>query len=262
MNRNIISSLFITLLFCSLFILSISLVSAYTDIRGYVQKGVDAFVGIVEPILQAIFGGTSWDSAMLFEKLLLFILLVSLVYIALESIPALSGSKGIIKIIALIVPLIGVRYLDHNWITAIIFQYQLLAIALAGILPFILYFFFLQKIGEEFGLIRKIGWIFFIAVYFGLWSTAPENSYSEIYFWTMVGALVVLLFDNSIQSYLVRQDIARAGKNSIIEHIAALDERINKIRSMTSIPIADINKAVKPLEKDRDKAIKQMSRIK
>ncbi|MEK6825563.1 MAG: hypothetical protein AABY00_02130 [Nanoarchaeota archaeon] len=260
MKRGIISVYSLVILLGISFIFFLSFASAYTDIRGYTQRTIDTLVDMTEPVLKALFGGTAWNSTYLFEKLLFFIILVALVYISLKPFPMLGESPATRKVIAIIVPLIAIRFLDVGWLEAILLQYQVLAIALAGILPFIIYFFFLHQVGEDYSPIRKIGWIFFIAVYFGLWSTAPENSYADIYFWTMIAALIFLFFDGTIHRYLVMQEMKRAGKTHVMLYIGELRQKINTIRG-SGLPQNQIDSAIKPLEKQLQNAIKQMGRI-
>jgi hypothetical protein len=50
--------------------------------------------------------------------------------------------KPVLWIIAIAVPLIGVRFLDIIWLNTIFIQYKLLAVALTAGLPFVVYFFF------------------------------------------------------------------------------------------------------------------------
>ncbi len=261
MKRGVLYQIFFLALFGIIFILFMHSVSAYTDIRGYVQQSIDAFVGIVEPILQTLFGGSNWNSAYLFEKLLIYLILVPLVFLSLKNIPAFDSQRGVLKLIAFIVPLIGVRYLDYAWIESILFQYQILAIALAGFLPFVLFFFFIHNIGADHDIVRKIGWIFFIGVYFGLWSTAPEGTYTDIYFWTMVAAVVFLLFDNTIQRYFIRQEMHRTGHATVLEHLAQLMTRRDVIASTRGLTQREMQIALAPIEKQIRQTRKQIGRI-
>jgi len=93
------------------------------------------------PFLQAIFGGA--DSGMLlFEKFLIFILLLCLVYLSLKNISLFEDQKTILWVVAIIVPVLAVRFLNISWVNTIIFQYELLGIVLAGVFPFLIFFFF------------------------------------------------------------------------------------------------------------------------
>jgi len=206
-------------------------VSAYylPSARTITESTVQAFVDIFEPILEAVFGGTSYSSYLVFEKLLLFLILLGVVYVAVGWIPMFEEQKFVRWIVAIIVPLLGVRFLDEGWLLTIILQYQVLAIVLTSILPFLIYFFFLQNVGSDYSSVRKIGWILFIVVYLGLWSTVENAAYSSIYFWTMVVSFVFLLFDGTIHNYYLNQQMKASGSRNRWEHIAKLRRDINEL---------------------------------
>jgi hypothetical protein len=185
---------------CFVFALTLSSVSAapYSNFREISQGMIDFYVDIGEPILTALFGGGTWSGIYLFEKLLIFIIVLALVYLILGKFPLFEDQKGIRWIVAIIVPLLGVRYMDVSWVESIIGQYTFLAVIFTAIIPFLLYFFFIYNIAGDHGIIRKLGWLIFVGIYFGLWS-GVSDSRAGIYFWTFVAALVCLLGDNLIQ---------------------------------------------------------------
>jgi len=209
-----------------------SFVSAYylPPVRQVVELTMRSFVDIFEPILQTFIGGDI-ESSLLFEKLLIFIILLCLVYVSIGFVPLFEDYKWGRWVVAIIVPLMGVRFLDTGWVLAIIIQYKVLAIALTGILPFVIYFFFLHNVSEESSVIRKIGWVFFIIIYLGLWATVENESYSSIYFWTMVASLLFMLFDGTIHRIYVNQEMKKAGSTDKWQHIAKLRRDISETNS-------------------------------
>lgn len=217
-------------------ILSSTLVSAayLPPIRQVMSDVVQSFVDIFSPVFNALLGGGTGDT-MLFEKILFFVILLCLVYISLGFIPLFEDQKWGRWIIAIIVPLIGVRFLDINWLLAVIMQYKILAIVLTGLLPFIIYFFFLHNVAGDYGVIRKVGWIFFIVVYLALWSTVADDVYGQIYFWTMVISLIFLLADGTIHRFYVNQEMKNAGLTDKWQHIGKLRKEISEtIASMNA----------------------------
>ena len=132
-------------------------------------------------------------------------------------------------IIAVVVPLIAMRFINYDQISAILTQYQLLAIVISSILPFVIFFFFVQGIGEGYPMMRKILWIFFIAVYLGLWTTTGSELQSTIFFWTVAAALAVLIFDKRIEMYLAAKEFAKREKWNINNKIAEINDKIDKI---------------------------------
>ena len=93
------------------------------------------------------------------------------------------------------------------------FFYCLLFIAVAGILPFLIYWFFVQGLDSS---VKKIAWIFYAVIYFGLWSTNDLDAYESVYLWSALTALIYgLVIDKSVQRYLEEQKIKHAHSNSI-----------------------------------------------
>jgi hypothetical protein len=214
---------------------------------------INYIVSWAEPFLQALFGGDNYDGTMLFEKLLVFILILCIVYISLRRVNLFENQPFIIWVISIIIPLLSVRYINVMWMNTILIQYQVIGIAIAGILPVIVYFFFLQ--GIESSTMRKIGWIFFIMVYYGLYTTSNVPSFAQIYFWTMFVALALLLMDGTIQRAWLMQRFNEGKKLPIIEAVAAIEEKLRKIRQLSpDTPGRD--RAIKQLERERDRLAK------
>jgi hypothetical protein len=188
------------------------------------EQVIDGVVGFAEPFLQVLLGGEYWTGYLLFEKLLLFILLASIVYLAISKIPPFKDNKAVVIIITLLIPLLAVRYIDYEWLNAIIIQYQVLGIVLTSILPFIIYFLFLEAM--DYGTIRKVGWILFIVIYYGLWSTAENNTYSQFYLWTMVLSLILLIFDKTIHRWYMWEKIKSSGKSTVEQAATAIRRKM------------------------------------
>lgn len=218
--------------YCFLLLFSLvylSFVSAAPDAREISGSIAKAFVDNGEPLLQALFGH-QWSGQLLFERFLLTLVLVVLIYLILGKIPLFEGDgqQRIRLCIALIVPLIGMRYLDYAWLAAVMQQYALLAIFLLALFPFLLYFYFLYEIAGDHGIIRKLGWLLFIALYAGLWSTAPIDR-ADIYLWTTVLALVCLLGDNIIFRRYELRKLMKADRRFKGREIARLRDEIHEI---------------------------------
>ena len=111
--------------------MSASFASAYyfPSVRESGDLIIRQLVDFFEPILNAVFGYNS--SGYLFEALLIFILLVSLIFVLTEKVEFISGNKTIRWIVSLIIPIIGVRFIDYQWLMGIILQYQFFSIILA-----------------------------------------------------------------------------------------------------------------------------------
>jgi hypothetical protein len=190
----------IFLFFAIVFLLNVSFVSAagIVPIRDVMNEVTQAFVDIFEPILIGLFGDQGWVGNLLFERFLIMIVFVILISLVLERTPLFEDQKGVRIIISVIIPLIGMRFMDYSWLMSIIDQYVVLVIFVSAIIPFVLTFYFIYAVGyEEYGVLRKISWIVFIGVYAGLWSNSLSDN-SIIYFWTMLAAIICLIFDGII----------------------------------------------------------------
>ena len=225
----------ISVLIVFLFIISLVVPASayyYIDLRQGSQDVINWVTDFSEPFLQALFGGYGY-SYLLFEKFLIFIILISIVYLSISRIPAFDEQKGVIWIISIVVPLIAVRFLDAVWLNTILIQYQVLGIALTSILPFIIYLFFLHNISDS-STVRKIGWIFFIVVYFCLWSTSDIEIYGQVYFWTMILSLAFLLVDGTIHRWWMKEQLTASGAADKWEQIAELRKDIRETRQAAS----------------------------
>lgn len=233
----------------------------FPSLRFASENAIQSIIDFFEPFLRALFGGQySWGPDLLFERLLLFVLLVGVIYLSLGRIPIFSDEhKRIRFLVAFLVPLIGVRFLDYAWLVSIITSYQVLAIALTAIFPFIIYFFFLYNAAGDYPGVRKIGWILFIIVYFGLWTTTTVSSHSSIYFWTMLTALIFLFFDGTIYGYYAKQKMKAAGNLAKWEHLYKIRQDIDSIKEamrLQQIPDDMGKKLLKKKEKLYDWVMK------
>jgi len=225
------------------------------DLRGGSEQLIDLVTEFAEPFLQILLGGQDYTGLLLFERFLVFILLVSVVYLSIGKVPVFEDQKVVIWIIAIIIPLLGIRFIDFVWLNTILISYQLLGIVMAGILPFIIYLFFLHNVSDE-ASVRKIGWIFFIVVYFGLWATHDTESYTQIYFWTMLIALLFLLMDKTIHRWYSTQGMSKANRAAIYEKIGEFRQRILDLESRPGLSKSarrqarkDLLRKIKNLEK-------------
>lgn len=229
MKRN--NLLLVSALLLSVTLASFASAAYFPDARSLSQSVIDGYISVGEPILQALFGGYGgWSGFLLFERFLIFILLASIIYVVISKsqFQLFENQKAVKWIIAIIVPLIAMRFINYDQLEAILQQYQLLGIVLSSILPLLIFFYFVHSLGADYPILRKILWIFFIAIYVGLWSTGSETQ-STIYFWTFIVAVLFLLFDTRIEIYLNAREFAKKERWQINSKIAAINEEINKL---------------------------------
>ncbi len=257
----------ISSLFIFVFLLSVSFVSAQYyggygpsfggggGFWGGTQRVIDSLVQNIEPFLRALLGGNDWTGYLLFEKTLLFILIAIIVGIVLTKVPVFSGlkSKGLLRFIAIIIALLGVRNLNYIWIGTILVQYQVLFIAVAGILPFIIYWAFVKDLDKP---LNRIAWIIYAVIYFGLWATTELEAYSSVYLWGALLALVYAFFiDTWFTRWLQMREIKVSQMDAKWGYINKINEKIEEFQK-ASMPENARKRAIEKLEKQRDSIIK------
>jgi len=255
-SKNKVFLFFAGVLFLSLFIVNFA--SAYR--YGFVGS-IDSAIYQAQPVLQFFFGGYDYTGYMMFERILLFLLILSMVFVSLKNAPFFKGDdqKKIVVVVSIIVSLLSVRYIDYNWLNTVIMTYQVFGIAITSVLPFIIYFFFLNGMAPNDPAIRKIGWILFICVYLGLYVTADNSFYGQVYLWTMFVALVFLFLDKTINRAILMQRIKESGASNIWDAIRRLEEeKYNYINRSYGIPDDIKERKVRELQKQIDKLHKQL----
>jgi hypothetical protein len=98
------------------------------------------------------------------------------------------------------------------------------------VVPLIIYAFFLHNVTDS-STIRKIGWVFFIIIYLGLWITDQTNGYAYIYFWTMIASLMLLFLDGTISRALVKQEAKEQNKDNMKDYQRDLLGQLDKLRN-------------------------------
>jgi len=236
------------------------------DIRRGSNDIINFVVNWAAPFINAILGGDGYTGFLLFEKFLIFLILMGVIYIALKQIDIFEDNTALHWMISIIVPILSLRFMNFMWIHTILLQYQVLGVALGGLLPFIIYLFFLHNLQVS-SVVRKIGWIFFIVVYYGLWTTSSDPSinfsgssnYGEIYFWTMAIAFVFLIFDGTIHRVMESQKWKHAQTSGLVEAIARIDDQIDKLRKNNSIPQPIKDREERKLLRKRKKLRKKIA---
>lgn len=153
--------------------------------------------------------------AVLFVKLLVFILILSVVNTTIRRIPQLGDNKTIAIIISIAVALIGVRYITTSQLVNFIWlPYGTLTIALSVLLPFIIGFFFIE--GFDSFIIRKLGWSSFLVIFLGLaymrWDDLQPAGGGFNLAWWYVGIAIVsgllIIFDRNIRAYMLESSLS------------------------------------------------------
>jgi len=230
------------------------------DVRNTIQSAINFYVDIGEPVLNVLFGGFGWNGLYLFERLLLFIILVAIIYLALGRIDLFEEQKVIRRVVSIIIPLIGIRFINYEWMHAILTQYTVLAIVLTAAIPFLLFFFFVYEVGDSHDIFRKILWLLFIGIYAGLWSTS-EAEESTIYAWTTIAAIICLILDTTIMRRYRAIQLMKSGRGNSNQQLIAIDKKLAELNQAIDNSWGDpkeTQKQIKKLTKHRGWLIKQI----
>jgi hypothetical protein len=218
-----------------------------------IQEG---FNQVLSFFLGGIEGG--WNGNLVLIKFLVFVLILAMTKFSLERTPfGFKDNKSVVTIISIAVSLIAVRYLTTSALINFIWlPYGVLGVVLATILPFILYFFFIESFDES--IIRKVGWITFCVIYVGLaylrWDDFSGEKFNLAWMYVIIAvlSLLAIIFDKQIR-YRLFIAMARKGehiKNAVFR--AEVEEEIKKIESaINHHRIAGHNKDADMLEKEK-----------
>lgn len=183
-------------------LVSVSLVSAQdaSSLAASVSGFIDNAVSVINPIASKILGETPGGS-LLFAKVLFLIIILAIVWIALDRAGIFSDRPWILAIISIAVSILATRFLTMSeWINAIILPYSALGIAITALLPLLIYFYFVEKVIIS-RTLRKIAWIFAAVVFIGLYFTRLDELQKLVWIYPAAAAscIVFLFLDKTIQ---------------------------------------------------------------
>jgi len=179
-------------------IVNLSFVSAQNQIVDQVYNKLgEAFSSILAPIFDV-----EQVDDFLFAKALLFIMLFSIIFLALKRVKIFKRNKPTRVIVALVVAILSVRYLkETDFMRAILLPYGALGGSIVILLPLIIYFFFVHT-SLEGGFGRRFAWFLYGVILIFLWGTQEYmGSANWIYIASIGFVLVNLFFDKSIHNY-------------------------------------------------------------
>lgn len=221
MKRKKVLGIFILAL-----ILSPLIVSAqyYSGFYSGTDRAISWAQNYIGPIFGVFLGG---QGEFLFERILLFFILIALIFIILSRMKLFKENYAVIWIITFAVSLLATRFLsDYSLVQNVLLPYSILGVVLTAAIPFIIYFFFVESF-EDSSTLRKILWIFFIVVFLGVWADRQNElgNLSYIYILTGLVALICLLFDGTIRRVIEKEKDRAFGARGREERIRLLNNR-------------------------------------
>lgn len=215
MKKRVLGLFLFSLLIISLLSFNVS-ASFEDDINRYVED-------YVSPVASLLFGGFEGENAgeLLFVKILFFIIIFSVIYYAVKRIPNIGDNNLTLWGITVACSLIAIRYFsDPKLIEFLWLPQGVLGVTFATLLPFVIFFFFVQSFGSS--IIRKTSWAAFAVIYFMLallrWDSLktdasfPIESIANLgwfYLAIAVLAIILILGDKAIHSVWIRQELQK-----------------------------------------------------
>ena len=182
----------------------------------------DKIGGALASIFAPIFNENQ-SSEFLFAKILLFIVIFALSFLALKKVKIFKKNQPSRVIVAIIVAVLAVRYLkESNVMKAILIPYGALGGSIAIFLPLIIYFFFVNtSIEGSFG--RRFAWFLYGTILLFLWGTQEYmGSANWIYVAGLGFVLVNLIFNKSIHRYFEIGKFDKSKRIVVEQRIASL----------------------------------------
>lgn len=224
--KKILIALFLVLLLFFVF-RGITGNAVYSDF-GY---QLDRAIYQIQPFIQFFLGAEDYSGQLLFERFLFFLVILSIVSVVLKGTDLFKDQKKIVMLLSIIVSILSVRYISFEWIMTAAMSYAVLGIALMSFLPFLIYFFFLKGFAPNSSGLRKIGWILFACIYFGLAYTTENNYYGKVYLLTGLASLVFLAVDKTIVRYMMMEKLRASGSNNTEEAVIKIRRKMADLKS-------------------------------
>jgi hypothetical protein len=232
--------------FFLLAMLIIPSVSAYfidSEVESKITKMLDGAVSIVSPVFEKVIGEYN-SSEFFLTKSLLLILLILILNKILEKTPIGENNKKISLIIAILISIISIRFINENeMIEAILIQYGTLSSAILTILPLMIFFYFLHhiKVGS-YG--RRIFWMIYLVIMVSLWFSRWDNlnkTSNWIYASVILSIALLAILDKTIHGYFGVADFKKFEKRKNQETIRELKNELIRLEDYLKKKIVPYN---------------------
>ena len=204
----------------------------------------------LEPIFQLFLGETP-SGILLFSKVLLFTLITIIIWIALSRVGIIYEYPFAHWVIAIVAAVLGVRYFGEATVQTLILPYNVTAISIAAILPFLIYFWFVYFFLQS-RIARRIAWILFAVVFIGLWiSRSPEiaGPAEWVYPITAGAAILMFLFDGTIMKTFRKMKLENMSEAAIQRREELLLQRKQRILDL-DIDTDEKERRIKKIDKE------------
>jgi hypothetical protein len=217
--------------------------AAPSTIQSNIKSVVDKVVEVFQPISEAVLGqkyesGTD-SSKYFFARILFFIIILVIIFLALERVSFFNEHTFALWIISAAVAVLGTRYfVSDDWIKTILLPYETLGVVIAAGLPFVIYFIIVEfNMRPNPPILRKIAWIFFAVVFTGLWiSRSDANDLGNsgaiwIYPITAALAIAMVVMDGTLTKFWAKVDIEKSQLDSKKRAMRELKRELDRLHT-------------------------------
>jgi signal transduction histidine kinase len=213
----------------------------------------------LQNIISYVLGDISGGGEILLIKFLVFLLILAITSTALRKVPGIGDNESTVKVVAIIIGLMATRYMTTESIINFIWlPYGALGILLSSLLPFIIFFFFVESMDSSF--IRRMGWISFAVIYLALAYIRFDDFIVGGAWWenlalvyVLVGLLAIMIipFEKKLHAIIVMSSIKKGYDTKSIILKTELEKELGKINSALASPSLNTREASKLTEEKR-----------
>ena len=219
----------VSLIFITLLSVLVSAQYGYFDLRSASEQIINWIQDIFGPFFAVFLGGTG---EFLFEKILFFFIVLTFSFVVLKKFPVFEDHLGALWVTVAAVAILSTRFLTESEVVAsILLPYSVLGVALTAAIPIVIFFLFVHTFDSS--TLRKVLWIFFIVVFWGLYgSRAGElGSLAFIYLLTGIVALIFLFADGTIRRTLINQQMKELGHTSRMRYESDVRRQLHDVET-------------------------------
>jgi hypothetical protein len=204
----------------------------YGDASYQVRNAINFVLDIFRPFLELIIG-EYWTSEFFFHKILVLILLTVICKFVLDKTPIGEYNKKVTFLIAAIVSILAIRFINENrFFEAIFIHYGVLGIAITTILPLVIFFYFVHNTQvKSFG--RRMFWTIYMIILVVIWlmkSSEIPPAANWIYGLTILAALAFVFLDKNIHAYLGMSDFRKFERDTNKRTIRKLHKDFDELK--------------------------------
>ena len=198
----------------------------------------DSVIQILGPVIKFLIGegvDETLTGEFLFTRVLLLILMVGIVWNALDRINFFKKQRVVLNITTVVVSLLAVRGMaSSDLINTILLPYTALGIALSAGIPFVIYFIVVNISFKKKNLsaFRRIAWAFFAVIFIGLYFMRYDElgDFSYIYPVTAILALIMAIMDGSLSKFFRKHEVRKLKDLFKHEQVLGLRRRIRNLK--------------------------------